>query len=255
MELASVRAMVTGAARGLGRQFALELLRAGAGVAAGDLDIPGLRTLKREAAGLPGTLAVGALDVADEAAAAAFVDLAWTQLGGCNLLINNAGILRDGLLVSRDATGARRLPTAQWDRVLEVNLRGPFLLAREFAARLVEADANGALIVNLSSLARAGNAGQSNYAASKAGLDAATRAWSIELAPFGIRVAGVAPGVIDTPILTGVSAAALRELREAILVGRLGRPEEVWQAVRFVIECDFFNGRILEVDGGARMGG
>ncbi len=254
MELANVRAVVTGAARGLGWHFALGLLGAGAGVAAGDLDIPGLRQLKQAAATLPGTLVASALDVADEASAAAFVDLAWTRLGSCNVLINNAGILRDGVLVSREPGGTRKLPSAQWDRVLEVNLKGPFLLAREFAARWVEAGDGGGLIVNISSLARAGNAGQSNYAAAKAGLDAATRTWALELAPFGIRVAGVAPGVIDTPILAGVSAAALEELRKAILIGRLGRPEEVWQAVRFVIECDFFNGRILEVDGGARMG-
>jgi 3-oxoacyl-[acyl-carrier protein] reductase len=255
MDIGAVRAVVTGAARGLGRCFVLELLRAGASVAAGDLDIPGLRNLRQAADGLPGTLMVSSFDVADENSVTRFIDAAWARLGRLDTLINNAGILRDGLLVRREPGSAGKLSSSQWDKVLEVNLKGPFMMAREFAARLVDAQDGGGLIVNISSLARAGNPGQSNYAASKAGLDAATRTWALELAPFGIRVAGVAPGVIDTPILGGVSEAALAGLKDAIPVGRLGRPEEVWLAVKFVIECDFFNGRILEVDGGACMGG
>jgi 3-oxoacyl-[acyl-carrier protein] reductase len=254
MELGAVRAIVTGAARGLGHCFTLELLRAGAGVAAADIDIPGLRKLKQAAEGMPGTLVVSSFDVTDEKAIAGFFDLAWSGLSGFNTLINNAGILRDGLIVKPEPGGAGKLPSAQWDKVLEVNLKGPFLLARDFAARLIDARRSG-LIVNLSSLARAGNPGQSSYAASKAGLDAATRTWALELAPFGIRVAGVAPGVIDTPILDGVSDDALARLKQAIPVGRFGRPEEVWMGIKFVIECEFFNGRILEVDGGAAMGG
>jgi 3-oxoacyl-[acyl-carrier protein] reductase len=128
-------------------------------------------------------------------------------------------------------------------------------MAREFVARALERGTRPAVIVNISSLARAGNAGQGSYSASKAALDATTRTWALELGGAGIRVAGVAPGVIDTPILEGISEAAMEKLLAAIPLGRIGRPEEVWQAVRFVLECEFFTGRTVEVDGGAAMGG
>jgi 3-oxoacyl-[acyl-carrier protein] reductase len=253
VNLAQARAVVSGAARGLGRCFALELAAAGASVFAGDLDAAGLRRLRAEAQGLAGALEVGPVEVADERSVVEFIAAAASALGELNVLINNAGILRDGLLVRREGGAALRLPASQWQRVLDVNLTGAFLMAREAAARMVEAQ-RGGVIVNISSLARAGNAGQSGYSASKAGLDAVTRTWALELAGHGVRVGAVAPGVIDTPILESVSAEAREELRAAIPLGRLGRPAEVWQAVRFILECDFFTGRVVEVDGGAAMG-
>jgi 3-oxoacyl-[acyl-carrier protein] reductase len=141
---------------------------------------------------------------------------------------------------------------------MDVNLTGQFLMAREFAAHIVQAaagrEASDAVIVNLSSIARAGNPGQSNYAASKAGLDACTRTWALELARYGIRVGGVAPGVTETGFLEGFSEEALGKLRAGIPLGRLGRPEDIWRAVRFIVEDDFFTGRTVEIDGGAAMG-
>jgi len=254
MKLEEIRAAVTGAARGLGRCFALSLAAAGARVVAGDVDRAGLRQLRADAEGLPGSLAVAGLDVADEESVAQFFAAADAQLGTANVLINNAGILRDGLLVSGEGSAARKLPAVQWRGVLEINLTGPFLVARDFAVRLIERGTRPGVIVNISSLARAGNAGQSSYSSSKAGLDAATRTWALELAPHGIRVGGVAPGVVDTPILEGISPEALEKLEAGIPLGRIGRPEEIWLAVRFILECDFFTGRTIEVDGGAAMG-
>jgi len=254
VQVGEARAIVTGAARGLGRHFTLALLREGARVAAGDVNGAGLRGLKAEAAALPGALTVATLDVADEASVAAFVELAARALGGeLNLLLNNAGVLRDGLLVAWEDGAARKLPLTQWNKVIDVNLTGQFLMAREVAAKMIESGTRG-VIVNISSLARAGNRGQSSYAASKAGLDACTRTWALELAAHGIRVGGVAPGVIDTPILGDVSATALQSLLAGIPVGKLGTSEEVWEAVKFVLTCDFFTGRTVEVDGGASMG-
>jgi len=259
MDVAGCHAIVTGAARGLGRCFALELLREGARVLAVDLNAAGLRSLRGEAATLPGTLAVAQADVTDEAAARDLVRQATVELGALDVLINNAGVLRDGVLVARDedrcdgADGVRGLPLSQWSKVLDVNLTGPFLVTREVAASMIRRGTRG-VIVNLSSLARTGNLGQSSYAASKAGLDACTRTWALELAPHGIRVGGVAPGVIDTPILGGIADDALATLRSGIPLGRFGTAEEVWQAVRFVLECEFFTGRTIEVDGGARLG-
>lgn len=254
MKVEEIRAAVSGAARGLGRRFALGLAEAGAQVMAGDIDRAGLRQLRADAEGLPGSLSVAGLDVADEESVAQFFAAADAQLGGVNVLINNAGILRDGLLVSGEGSGASKLPAVQWRQVLDVNLTGQFLMARELAVRMIERGARPGVIVNISSLARAGNAGQSSYSSSKAGLDAATRTWALELAHHGIRVGGVAPGVIDTPILEGISAEAMEKLKAGIPLGRIGRPEEVWLAVRFILECDFFTGRTIEVDGGAAMG-
>jgi len=255
MELTQVKAIVTGAAGGLGSSFALELARAGAQVAAGDTNAAGLRKLAADAAALDrGEVFVSKLDITDEAAAAAFVGFAAERMAGLNVLINSAGIARDGLLLSAAAGEIKTLPLAQWRKVVDVNLTGQFLMIREFAARVVAAGVRDAVVVNLSSIARAGNPGQSNYAASKAAVDACTRTWALELARHGIRVGGVAPGVTETGFLDGFSREALARLEAAIPLARLGRPRDVWQAVRFILECDFFTGRTVEVDGGAAMG-
>jgi 3-oxoacyl-[acyl-carrier protein] reductase len=254
MNLAGAKAIVTGAAGGLGGHFALELVRAGARVAAGDTNAAGLRKLAGETEGFPGEVFVAKLDITDEGSVSEFVANAVERMGGLDVLINSAGIARDGLLVQAGEEETQKLPLAQWRKVVDVNLTGQFLMAREFAAKVVESGTREAVIVNLSSIARAGNPGQSNYAASKAGLDACTRTWALELAKHGIRVGGVAPGVTETGFLEGFSEEALARLRAGIPLGRLGRPEEIWQAVRFIVECDFFTGRTVEVDGGASMG-
>lgn len=256
MKLSDLNVIVTGAAGGLGGHFALELLRAGARVAAGDTNAAGLRKLSSEAEDLPGEVFVARVDITDEASVSELVASAAERFGTLNALVNSAGIARDGLLVQPASGGeeTQRLPLAQWRKVVDVNLTGQFLMAREFASHVIEGGGRDAVIVNLSSIARAGNPGQSNYSASKAGLDACTRTWALELARHGIRVGGVAPGVTETGFLEGFSEEALARLKAGIPLGRLGRPEEIWQAVKFILECDFFTGRTVEVDGGASMG-
>lgn len=254
MELTGVKAIVTGGGGGLGRFFTLALAEAGARVMAGDTNAAALRGLAGEAEGLGGKVMVGKLDVCDEASVAEFVASAAAGMEGLNVLVNSAGIARDGLLIDREEGGVKALPLAQWRKVIEVNLTGQFLMTRAFAKHAVEAGVGDAVVVNLSSIARAGNPGQSNYAASKAGLDACTRTWALELAKHGIRVGGVAPGVTETGFLDGFSAEALERLKSGIPLARLGRPRDIWQAIRFIIECDFFTGRTVEVDGGASMG-
>jgi 3-oxoacyl-[acyl-carrier protein] reductase len=254
MRIETVSALVTGAASGIGRCFARELAAAGATVIAGDIDEDGLDELATETRGLPGAVHIRPVDVAREDSVKAFVAGARTTLGHApSLLVNNAAILRDGLLVSKE-TGerwVRQLPASQWKAVLDTNLTGPYYVAREVAAAMLEDAVRPALIVNISSITSAGNPGQSNYAAAKAGLDAVTRTWALELAPHGIRVAGIAPGLTDTPMAAQVAPGALADLLRAIPLGRMARPDEIWAGLKFLIECDYFTGRILAIDGGA----
>jgi 3-oxoacyl-[acyl-carrier protein] reductase len=229
----------------------LQLARAGAAVAGGDVEVKGLEKLLAMAQGLPGRIWTSRLDVSQEASVTAFVKDAAQQLNGINVVINNAGILRDGVLASKEDDWIKKLPTAQWKQVLDVNLTGPYLMTREIVADALTKGEKEMVVVNISSISHDGNPGQSNYSASKAGLDACTRTWALELARHGVRVGGVAPGIVDTPMLKHISDEAMKTLVGDIPLGRIGKPEEIWLAVKFVIECEFFTGRVIEVDGGA----
>jgi 3-oxoacyl-[acyl-carrier protein] reductase len=251
MQLQNARAIVTGAASGLGQHFAVQLAAAGASVAAGDIDVKGLERLAELTKGMSGQVWATKLDVSQEASVASFVKEAAQKFNGINLLINDAGILRDGLLVSQESSWIKKLPTAQWKQVLDVNLTGPYLMTREVIGEALTRNIESSVVVNISSISHDGNPGQSNYSASKAGLDACTRTWALELAKHGVRVGAVAPGVVETPMLRHISDDAMKSLVAGIPVGRIGNVEEIWLAVKFIIECDFFTGRVIEVDGGA----
>jgi 3-oxoacyl-[acyl-carrier protein] reductase len=247
MQLNELKIIVTGAAAGMGAHFARRLAEAGAQVAAGDVN----ESLLGE---LPKGIHTRRLDVSDEADCAAFVQWAQGAMGGLNGLINNAGILRDGLLVKKDReTGAiKKMPTADWNAVIGVNLSGATFMVRETVARMAEIGAPG-VIVNMSSIARHGNRGQSNYVAAKAALAANTLTWSREFAAFGIRVGAIAPGMIETPMTQGMNQKARDALVARIPVGRIGLPEDIWVAVKFILECEYFDGRTIDVDGGLSM--
>jgi 3-oxoacyl-[acyl-carrier protein] reductase len=248
MELKDLKVIVTGAAQGMGACFATAFAEAGAQVAAGDVNEAAL-------AALPKGIHRRRLDVADEAGVEAFVAWAAGAMGGVNALVNNAGILRDGLLVRQDqVTGAvTTLSLADWEAVIGVNLTGATLMARQVVATMVRAGARPGVIVNMSSVARHGNRGQSNYVAAKAALAANTVTWAREFAPFGIRVGAIAPGMIETPMTQGMNQKARDRLVAAIPVGRIGVAEDIWRALRFIVECDYFNGRCVDVDGGLMM--
>jgi 3-oxoacyl-[acyl-carrier protein] reductase len=267
MQLQDLKIIVSGAASGMGRHFAVRLAEAGAAVAIGDVNGPGLAetaALATKAAQASangnGRALARRLDVTSEGDVAAFVEWAHGALGGLNGLINNAGILRDGLLVKRDKeTGAiKTLPKDQWDAVIGVNLTGATLLARDVVAKMASDLGQGAVVpgvcmgvvVNISSVSRYGMRGQSNYSAAKAGLAAITRTWALEWAPFGIRCGGVAPGMVETPMTREISPKARDALVAAVPVGRIGEPEDLWLGVKFVLECDYFNARTIDVDGG-----
>jgi 3-oxoacyl-[acyl-carrier protein] reductase len=255
MQLSSLKIIVTGAAQGMGAHFARRLAEAGAQVAAGDVLEEGLAKLVEETRGLPGKVHARKLDVSNEAEVGAFVDWAHGAMGGLNGLINNAGILRDGLLVKKDKTTGEitKLTKDKWDAVLAVNLTGATFMVRDVVAKMAATEQKPGVIVNMSSIARHGNRGQSNYTSAKAALAANTVTWSREFAAFGVRVGAVAPGMIETPMTQGMNQKARDALVANIPVGRIGLPEDIWVAVKFVLECDYFNGRTIDVDGGLAM--
>ena len=255
MKLENLKIIVTGAAQGMGAHFARRLAEAGAQVAAGDVNEAGLAALAAESKGLPGKIHTRKLNVADEGECESFVAWAHKEMGGVNGLINNAGILRDGLLVKKDReTGAiKKLSREQWQQVIDVNLTGATWMVRELVAKMVETGTGPGVIVNISSIARHGNRGQSNYSAAKAAMAANTNTWAREFAPYGIRVGAIAPGMVETPMTQGMNQKARDAIVATIPVGRIGLPEDLWVAVKFVIECDYFNGRTFDVDGGGGL--
>ncbi|WP_163993860.1 SDR family oxidoreductase [Pyxidicoccus caerfyrddinensis] len=245
MQLKDLKIIVTGGAQGMGAHFAQRLQEAGAQVAVGDVN-------EERLAALPAGIHRRKLDVSSEDDIVSFVAWAHGAMGGLNGLINNAGILRDALLVKKDRTTGqvKKLSTADWNAVIGVNLTGATLMVREVVTKMAETDTKGGVVVNMSSIARHGNRGQSNYVSAKAALAANTVTWSREFAPFGIRVGSVAPGMIETPMTQGMNQKARDALVSNIPVGRIGLPEDIWLAVKFIIECDYFNGRTIDVDGG-----
>jgi 3-oxoacyl-[acyl-carrier protein] reductase len=253
MDISNKTVVVTGAGRGIGRAIALKLARQGADIALFDLNADDLE----ETRALCATQSVQArgyrVNVADEGEVSAAMTRVATDFGRLDGLVNNAGIVRDGLLVKvKDGEVVGRMTMDQWNAVIGVNLSGVFLCAREAAAHMIELG-NGGVIVNISSISRAGNAGQSNYSAAKAGVESMGVVWAKELARYGIRVGSIAPGFTHTEILSSMRPEVLDKLTAPVPLKRLGQPEEIAHAVLFIFENDFFTGRCLEVDGGLRL--
>ena len=248
MQVNDLKVIVTGAASGMGRYFALQFAAAGARVAAADIDTDGLHSLQDEGGD---AILPFKCNVADEDQVCQLIESAHSRLGGLNGLVNNAGIFRDGLLIKKDKkTGEiKRMSLKNWQQVIDIDLTGPFLCTREFAAKVAETSGPG-VIINMSSVSRHGNQGQSNYSAAKAGLIADTKLWSQELARYGIRVGAIAPGFIDTPILQGMRPEVLENLVKGVPLRRVGSPHEIWLGIKFIVECDYFTGRCIDIDGG-----
>ena len=253
MQLQNSVIAITGGARGLGLAMAAMLGRQGARLALLDTDAA---TLDEAVTGLHGAgveARAFVTNVADEASVKqAFADIA-DSMGPVSGLVNNAGILRDALLVkAREGKVEKTMSLEQWQSVIDVNLTGVFLCGREAAAQMVEAGSEG-VIVNISSISRAGNMGQSNYAACKAGVVALTTTWARELARHGIRVGAVAPGFIETEMTASMRQDMLDKLTSGVPLKRLGQPENIAQSVQFIFENDYFTGRVIECDGGLRL--
>lgn len=250
MKIEDARALVTGGAQGMGRKFVERLVAAGAKVAFCDVNAEGVQAVADEL-GVPGFVA----DVSDEESVAGMIEAASEALGGLNVLVNNAGITRDGLLVKKDRkTGElKSLPLSKWNQVLAVNLTGPFLCTRAFTLQCINKEITDSVVVNMSSISKAGNMGQGNYSATKAGIASDTVVWAKELAKYGIRVGAIAPGFIRTPMVEAIREDVLAKVIAPVPLKRLGEPDEIWEAVEFIIRCGYFTGRTIEVDGGLRL--
>jgi 3-oxoacyl-[acyl-carrier protein] reductase len=245
--------LITGAARGLGAAMAKALAAEGAHLALVDLDADAMQAVGAACAASGVSVRCYAADVAEESAVVAVYDRVVADFGALDASIANAGILRDALLVKvKDGEIQGKMSLAQWQAVIDVNLTGVFLCGREAAERMIGLGTKGC-IVNISSISRHGNFGQSNYSAAKAGVAAMTVVWAKELARHGIRVNAIAPGFVRTEILDAMKPEALAKMAAGIPLGRLGEPEEIAHTVVYILENDYLNGRIVEIDGGQRL--
>jgi len=253
MDIRNKTIVVTGAGRGIGRAIALQLARRGADVALFDLNAAQLEETRALCAAEAVQARCYRVNVADEGEVSTAMARVATDFARLDGLVNNAGIVRDALLVKvKDGAVVGRMTMDQWNAVIGVNLSGVFLCAREAAAHMIELG-KGGVIVNISSISRVGNAGQSNYSAAKAAVESMGVVWAKELARYGIRVGSVAPGFTHTEILTSMRLEVLDKLTAPVPLKRLGKPEEIAHAVLFIFENDFFTGRCLDVDGGLRL--
>ncbi len=251
MRLEGSNIVITGAARGLGLAMASDLAAQGARIGLIDLDADALENARNS---LPGHQhhAVTA-NVSDEGEVESAFEQLDQALGGIDALINNAGITRDGLLVkARDGQIESRMSLKQWQQVIDVNLTGVFLCGREAATLMIKGKRPG-VIINISSISRAGNFGQSNYSAAKAGVVAMTVTWAAELARYGIRCATISPGFTRTELVAAMPEKAINRITDQIPAERLAEPEEMAATARFILENDYINGRDFAVDGGLRL--
>ncbi len=253
MDIKGKTIAVTGGGRGLGRAMALEFAGRGGNLALIDLNAADLEATRAQCAALGVSARHYACNVTSEEAVTATMDAIVRDFGSLDVLVNNAGIVKDALLIKvKDGQVVGKMTLDQWNAVIGVNLTGVFLCGREAAERMVRAG-RGGVIVNISSISKDGNAGQTNYTATKAGVAAMATTWAKELARYGIRVGAIAPGFCATDILAGMTPETLAKVTAPVPLKRLGEPREIAQTAVFIVENDFFTGRTIQVDGGLRI--
>jgi 3-oxoacyl-[acyl-carrier protein] reductase len=244
--------VITGGARGLGFAIAENLASGRGKLALVDMNKEGLDHAAAALRKFNVEVRCYVANVAVEEEVIALFDNIQKDFGQIDGLINNAGITRDALLVKRKNGETTKMSLQAWQQVIDVNLTGVFLCGREAAAKMVEAG-KGGVIVNISSVCRDGNIGQSNYSAAKAGVSALTATWGKELSRFGVRVGAVAPGFVNTEMVKTIPEPVLEKLKELIPLRRLAEPDEIAHTVRYVIENEYFTTRTIAIGGGMQV--
>jgi 3-oxoacyl-[acyl-carrier protein] reductase len=252
MELANKVVAITGAGQGLGKQMALSLAESGVNLALIDLNLEQLRETQAECESLGVNARVYVTNVTNEQQVCAAFEQIEADFKQLNGVINNAGIMRDGMFIKVKDGQITPMSLEQFQSVMDVNVTGTFLCGREASKVMLNTDSKGVLI-NISSVARAGNIGQTNYSASKAAVATMATVWAKELGRFGIRSVAIAPGVIKTAMTDQIKPEAMDRLIKMIPVGRLGLADEISATVKYALTNEFVTGRGLEVDGGMRM--
>ena len=246
MDLRGKKVVVTGGVRGLGRSVVDALISKEAIVAVFDVNTQGLAELREH---FPVVTCIEC-DVAIYDQVVEATTRYHAEFKSADILINNAGILYSAPLVRISSSGIEKHDVAMWNKTLATNLSSVFYMTACIVEKMVSTRTKG-IIVNISSVSASGNAGQSAYSAAKAGVNALTATWAKELSALGIRVAAVAPGFTETESTKeALSGAVLQEIIKKVPLHRLGKPEEIAQGVISVIENDFFNGKVFELDGG-----
>lgn len=238
--------LVTGGARGIGKEIIMKCLSEGASIHYCDLE-EGPHKAEMDAAAKNGaTVTFHSTNITDEAQVKDLIKTV-TDAGSLDVLVNNAGITKDGMVF--------RMPLDQWEAVIKVNLTGSFLVAREASAYMALKQKSGSIINMASVVGVMGNAGQTNYSASKAGLIGFTKSLAKETAKRNVRVNAVAPGFIETAMTDKLTDEVKAEYAKAIPLGRMGRPEDIANTVLY-LACDlssYITGQVVQVDGGLLM--
>ncbi|WP_166263177.1 SDR family oxidoreductase [Marinobacter caseinilyticus] len=244
---------ITGGGQGLGRAMAEYFATQGARLALIDLMPDKLEEAVAACKAAGGDAKAYVCNVAKEQEVESTFAAINRDFGQLNGLINNAGILRDGLMIkSKEGEIVKRMSLAEWQSVIDVNLTGVFLCGREAATHMIQNGDHGA-IINIASISRAGNMGQSNYSSAKAGVSALVPVWAKELARYGIRVMGIAPGFIETDMTVSMKPEALAKMTAGIPLKRMGQPNEIASTAAFIFENEYLSGRMIEVDGALRL--
>ena len=245
-QLTNQIALVTGAGRGIGRAIALKFAAAGADVVCVSRTVENSEQAANEVRALGRKAWAHAVNVADASAVNAAAESILAQTGRIDILVNNAGVTRDGLLV--------RMSEDDWDTVLDTNLKGAFLFTKALTRAFMK-QRSGRIINIASIVGLIGNAGQCNYAASKAALIGFTKSAARELASRGILVNAVAPGFIETDMTAGLKEELKSDMLKTIPLGTLGQPDDVAEAVLFLAgpAARYITGQVLTVDGGMVM--
>lgn len=258
MQLEEKLVVITGSGRGIGRAMAIAFAQKRANVALLDLNPDDLAETRSLCESLGVRPQPYVCNVTREDEVSATLDAVVRDFGRLDVMINNAGITKDALLVKvQEGEVVGKMSLDQWKAVIDVNLTGVFLGAREAAARMVtlinSGVGNGGVIISTSSISRVGNMGQSNYSAAKGGVVSMTVVWAKELARYGIRTGAIAPGFTRTEILDAMKPEMIERALAAVPLKRMAEPAEMAHAAIFIAENDYFSGRVIEVDGGQRI--